>query len=159
MMKLTSGSYSPGESIPLRFVHGMVAGGKNVSPAFAWTDPPISTKSFALTIVDPHPVAKNWLHWCVIDIPFRERSLGEGASRSHLLPPGAHELLSTYGEAGYGGPAPPVGSGVHPYVATIYALSVPSLKLEKDAGLLKFLRAVEGKVIEEASMTGNFEQV
>jgi Raf kinase inhibitor-like YbhB/YbcL family protein len=158
MMKLTCGGYGSGATIPLKFVHGMVPGGKNVSPAFAWSEPPIRTKSFALTIVDPHPVAKNWMHWCIVDIPFRERGLGEGASRSHALPPGARELLSTYGEPGYGGPAPPVGSGVHPYVATIYALSVPTLELEKDAGLLKFLRAIEGKVIEESSVTGNFEQ-
>lgn len=158
MITLTCGAYGPGATIPLKYVHGMVPGGKNISPAFTWGDPPVSTKSFALTIVDPHPVAKNWLHWCMIDIPFRERGLPEGASRSHLVPPGAKELLSTYGEAGYGGPAPPAGSGVHPYVATVYALNVPVLKLDKDAGLAKFLRVIEGKIIEEASMTGNFEQ-
>jgi phosphatidylethanolamine-binding protein (PEBP) family uncharacterized protein len=59
---------------------------------------------------------------------------------------------------GYGGPAPPKGSGVHPYVATLYALNEPSLHLSKDVTLTEFLRAIEGKVIAEASMTGNFVQ-
>jgi Raf kinase inhibitor-like YbhB/YbcL family protein len=103
-------------------------------------------------------VAKNWVHWFLIDIPFRERRLSEGASRSHQLPSGAKELMNSYGELGYGGPAPPKGSGVHPYVTTLYALDVATLNLTKDTLLSQFLRAIEGKVIGEASMTGNFEQ-
>ena len=158
MFSLRCTSYPDGGDIPLRYAHTSVQGGRNVSPGFTWEDPPISAKSFALSIVDPHPVADNWVHWFVVDIPFRERSLPEGASRTHLLPGGAQELMNTYNELGYGGPAPPKGSGVHPYVATVYALNVPTLGLSKSTPLSKFLRAIEGKVIGEASVTGNHEQ-
>jgi Raf kinase inhibitor-like YbhB/YbcL family protein len=158
MFTLTCTSYANGGEIPVKYVHASVHSGKNVSPGFSWNDPPIGAKSFTLSIVDPHPVANNWVHWFVIDIPFRERSLPEGASRSHLLPTGAQELLNTYDELGYGGPAPPKGSGVHPYVATLYALNVPSLNLPKETPLSRFVRAIEGKVIAEVTLTGKFEQ-
>jgi hypothetical protein len=151
-------SYDDESIIPLKHVHHSVAGGKNISPGFTWTDPPTTTKSFALSIIDPHPVAKNWVHWFIINIPFRERKLDEGASMSTSLPQGSKELLNSYGEMGYGGPAPPKGSGVHPYVTTLYALNVDSLPLGKNSTLSEFRRALEGKVIEEAVMKGYFER-
>ena len=158
MFTLTCQSYGNNAAIPLKYVHKGIVGGKNVSPGFSWTDPPPSTKSFAFSIIDPHPVAKNWVHWLMINIPFRERKIVEGASRTNSLPAGAKELMSTYDELGYGGPEPPKGSGVHPYVATVYALNVDSLPLGVNTTLSQFLRAIEGKVIAEATMTGNFEQ-
>ena len=94
MFKLECLSYK--ESIPTQYCHTSVVGGRNVSPAFLWSDPPVNTKSFALTIVDPHPVAKDWLHWCVVNIPFFERRLVEGASRSKSLPPGAKEMVNSF---------------------------------------------------------------
>ena len=51
------------------------AGGKNISLPLAWTDTPAGTKSFALSIVDPHPVARNWVHWLVINLPAGAASL------------------------------------------------------------------------------------
>ena len=158
MFTLKCGSYLDGAEIPLRFAHTSVRGGGNVSPSFSWAEPPAGTKSFALSIVDPHPVANNWVHWFLIDIPFQERSIAEGASGTRKLPGGAKELLNSYNEMGYGGPAPPKGSGRHPYVATLYALDVPSLPLAKDTLLSAFLRAVEGKAMAEARMTGYHER-
>ena len=74
------------------------------------------------------------------------------------LPLGSKELLNSYGELGYGGPAPPKGSGMHPYVATLYSLNVESLALGKETTLGQFLRTIDGKVIAEVSMTGYFER-
>lgn len=156
MFTLTCSSYADGGTIPMQYVD-RGAGGKNISPAFTWDDPPVTTKSFAFSIVDPHPVARNWVHWLVIDIPFRERELTEGASRSPALPPGAKELRNTSNSIGYAGPAPPKGSGAHPYVATVYALNVPMIDLPVDTTLSRFTRAIEGKVIAEASVRGMFE--
>jgi len=158
MFTLTCGSYNDGGNIPVKYSHRSVAGGENISPAFAWKDPPPDTRSFALSIVDPHPVANNWVHWFIIDIPFQERSLGEGASRTGRLPAPAKELLNSYNEMGYGGPAPPKGSGPHPYVATLYALDVPTLPLGKDTLLSAFLRTIEGKSIAEVSMSAYHER-
>ncbi len=156
MFTLTCFSYKNDESIPSRYAHHTVAGGKNVSPGFAWTDPPAGAASFAFSIVDPHPVAANWVHWLIVDIAKTERKITEGASRTNSLPAGAKELMNTYNELGYGGPAPPGGSGVHPYIATIYALSVESLNLPVRTTLPEFEKAVKGKVIAEATMTGTY---
>ncbi len=98
------------------------------------------------------------MHWFVINIPFNVRKLVEGASRSNSLPAGAKELLNSYNELGYGGPAPPRGSGQHPYVATVYALNIDSLKLGVSISLNQFMNAIEGKVIAEAGMTGYYER-
>jgi Raf kinase inhibitor-like YbhB/YbcL family protein len=158
VFKLSCTSYPDKGQIPLKHAHAGVPGGKNISPGFSWNDPPTNTKSFALSIIDPHPVAKNWVHWFMIDIPFRERKIPEGASRTPDLPKGCKELKNTYNEMGYGGPEPPRGSGAHPYVATLYALNVASLNLKADTILSEFLRSINGKVIAEATMTGMFEQ-
>ena len=158
MFSLNCYSYKHEDAIPTRYAHHSVPGGKNVSPGFRWDDPPVETKSFALSIIDPHPVAKNWVHWFVTDIPFRFRALDEGASRSGKMPAGSRELMNSYNELGYGGPAPPPGSGKHPYVATLYALNIPSAGLKPATSLLQFQKTLEGKVIAEASMTGFYER-
>jgi Raf kinase inhibitor-like YbhB/YbcL family protein len=158
MFTFSCSSYRDTESIPTRYCHSSVVGGKNISPGFVWTEPPVNTKSFALSIVDPHPVANHWIHWLVLNIPFRERRLVEGASRTNSLPPGAKELMNSFHQLGYGGPAPPPGSGQHPYVATLYALNVESLPLAVDASLRQFENAIEGKVIAELAMTGHYER-
>ena len=157
-MKLVCLSYGDGASIPLVHAHRNVKGGRNVSPAFRWEDPPTSTRSFAFSIIDPHPVARNWVHWLLVNIPFRTRELPEGCSRSASLPAGIREMVNTFGERGYGGPAPPAGSGPHPYVATLYALNVEGLTLGDDTPLSRFLREIEGKVADEASVRGVFER-
>lgn len=158
MFALNSSSYKDNENIPLKYAHKSVVGGQNISPGFLWAEPPIYTKSFALSMVDPHPVARNWVHWLVVNIPFRERKLVEGASRTNSLPAGAKELLNSYNELGYGGPAPPKGSGQHPYVTTLYALNVESVNLSVKSSLREFENAIEGKVIAEVALTGLFER-
>jgi hypothetical protein len=60
--------------------------------------------------------ASGFVHWVVADIPSDRASLAAGervgvAGRN------------SFGGVGYGGPCPPVGSGVHHYVFTLYALS------------------------------------
>ena len=130
-------------------------GGKNVSPPLSWSDPPEGTKSFALSMVDPHPVANNWVHWLVINIPKDASSLEEGAS-GKKMPSGARELRNSFRDTGYGGPRPPKGSGDHPYVFTLYALDVEKLDLEANASLPRFNEALKGKILAEARLTGKF---
>jgi len=155
-MEILSSAFKDGEKIPLQYVM-VAAGGKNLSVPLSWKDAPPGTKSFALSMVDPHPVAQNWVHWLVVNIPAGSTSLPEGASRKKM-PAGAIELRNSFGEAGYGGPQPPKGSGEHPYVFTLYALSVEKVELAANISLAAFKKAVEGKAIQSATITGKYER-
>ena len=100
-------------------------------------------------------MARNWVHWLVIDLPGNASSLAEGAS-GKKMPMGAVELQNSFGDVGYGGPQPPKGTGDHPYVCTVYALSVPKLDLGKNTNLGAFQAALKGKVLGQASLTGYY---
>lgn len=153
-MQLTSSAFTDGGKIPVQYVMPG-AGGKNLSLPLAWSGSPAGTKSFALTIIDPHPVAHNWVHWLVMDLPGDAASLAEGAS-GRKMPPGAVELKNSWGQSGYGGPQPPKGTGDHPYVATLYALSVPKLDLKPTAGWADLKKAMEGNILATATVTGYY---
>ena len=153
-MEISSSAFKDKEKIPIQYVMPG-AGGKNISIALSWKNAPAGTKSFALSIVDPHPVAQNWVHWFVINIPKDVTSIDEGASKKKM-PPGSVELKNSFGDVGYGGPQPPKGTGDHPYVITVYALSVEKLELGTNTSLSAFKKGIEGKVIESATVTGMY---
>ena len=131
-MRLSSPAFKDGQPLPTRFAHPGVVGGENISLPLVWGGVPEGTQSFALSIIDPHPVAHDWVHWIVVDIPKNTLSLPEGAS-SRQMAPGAKELYNSYGEIGYGGPEPPPGSGPYPYVVTLYALLVGKTDLSANS--------------------------
>jgi Raf kinase inhibitor-like YbhB/YbcL family protein len=153
-MEILSYAFKDGEKIPIQYVMPG-AGGKNISIPLAWENVPSGVKSFALLIVDPHPVAQNWVHWLVINIPSNVTSIEEGASRKKM-PHGSTELKNSFGDIGYGGPQPPKGTGDHPYVVTLYALNVEKLDLGINTSLSAFKKATEGKVIGTTSITGRY---
>ncbi len=153
-MEISSSAFKDGDKIPIQYVMPG-AGGKNISIPLMWKDAPAGTKSFCLSIVDPHPVAQNWVHWLVINIPGQVTSVEEGASKKKMAK-GSAELKNSFGDIGYGGPQPPKGTGDHPYVVTLYALNVEKLDLEANTSLSAFKKAMEGKVIGSASITGKY---
>jgi Raf kinase inhibitor-like YbhB/YbcL family protein len=153
-MQISSSAFNDGGKIPLPYVMPG-AGGQNISVPLKWSNAPAGTRSFALAMVDPHPVARNWVHWLVVDLPQDATSLPEGAS-GRSLPPNAVELQNSFGAVGYGGPQPPRGSGDHPYVFTLYALSVSKVEIAKSAGLAAFQQALAGKILATATLTGYF---
>ncbi|MEW6388744.1 MAG: YbhB/YbcL family Raf kinase inhibitor-like protein [Thermodesulfobacteriota bacterium] len=153
-MQLASRAFTDGGKIPQQYVMPG-AGGRNVSIPLSWTDPPGGTRSFALSIIDPHPIARHWVHWLVINIPAESNSLAEGASGKNM-PPGAVELKNSFGQPGYGGPQPPPGTGDHPYVVTLYALKVAQLDLSPNTDRNTFEKTLEGKILASASLTGYY---
>lgn len=153
-MEISSTAFKDGGEIPIQYVMPG-AGGKNISIPLTWRNAPPGTKSFALSVVDHHPVAQGWVHWLAINIPPQVTSVEEGASRKKM-DPGSVELKNSFGDIGYGGPQPPKGTGDHPYVITLYALNVEKLDLGANASLSAFKKAIEGKVIESGSITGMF---
>jgi Raf kinase inhibitor-like YbhB/YbcL family protein len=153
-MELISSAFRDGGKIPIRYVMPG-AGGENISIPVTWKNPPSGTKSFALTIIDLHPIAQNWVHWFVINIPSYITSLDEGVS-GRKMPAGSVELKNSFGSIGYGGPQPPRGTGDHPYVITIYALNKEKIDLGVDTSLSAFKMAIEGKMIGSTSITGMY---
>jgi Raf kinase inhibitor-like YbhB/YbcL family protein len=153
-MEVSSAAFKDKGKIPVQYVMPG-AGGQNLSVPLTWKNVPPGTKSFALSMVDIHPIAQNWVHWLVINIPSQVTSLEEDASRSRM-PAGSKELVNSFGEIGYGGPQPPKGTGEHPYVVTVYALSVEKLDLGLNTSLSQFKKALEVKVIDSASITGRY---
>jgi len=153
-MEISSSAFKDGEKIPIQYVMPG-AGGKNISVPLSWKNTPSGTKSFALSMVDPHPVAQNWVHWLVINIPANVTFLEEGASRKKL-PQGSMELKNSFGDIGYGGPQPPKGTGDHPYVFTLHALNAEKLDLGANTSLSTFKKALEGKVLGSAITTGKY---
>ena len=155
-MQLSSPAFKNGAQIPAVYARSAV-GGSNVSIPLEWAGAPEGTKSFAISIIDQHPIARNWVHWIVINVPANVKLLPEGAS-GRSMPPGSIEIKNSFGEAGYGGPQPPRGSGAHQYVVTVYALKEPKVSLRPDATLSDFQDALKGKILEQASITGLFER-
>lgn len=155
-LSLTSPSFESGEAIPPEHATGP-AGGSNISPPLAWEGAPGGTRSFALEVVDMHPVAHHFVHWLVVDIASGNARLTRGASRT-AMPPGSKELNATSGRVGWSGPQPPIGSGAHTYRFTLYALDTPSLDVGVDASLEEFRASVESHVLASAVLEGTFER-
>jgi Raf kinase inhibitor-like YbhB/YbcL family protein len=153
-LQLSSPAFRDGADMPQVYAR-FAAGGRNVSIPLHWTGTPQGVKSFALSIVDLHPVARKWVHWLVINIPPDVTSLPEGAS-GKSMPRGAVEIKNSFGDVGYGGPQPPKGTGAHQYLVTVYALRDAGLDLKADATLADFQSAIRAKVLGEASITGLF---
>ena len=111
--------------------------GQNVSIALDWKDPPAGTRSYMLTMYDPNALGGGvgWWHWQVWNIPASAAGLPEGAgSKSGKgLPKGAVQGKGDLGRAGYLGPCPGTGSGVHHYVITLYAMKLAKLETESAA--------------------------
>ena len=73
-LRLSSGALIQGEPIPTRYT----CDGENVSPRLEWSDPPQTTRSFALVVDDPDAAGTTWVHWVLYNIPAEARSLPEG---------------------------------------------------------------------------------
>lgn len=129
----------------------------NISVPLAWSGAPKGTKSFAVLIVDLNPVANNWIHWEVINIPADVQSLPEGVSGTDQLPAGSKELSNSFGQAGYGGPEPPSGSGDHEYKCIVYAMNAETVDLSGQVSYAAFQKLTEKYVIDKAELSGFYE--
>jgi Raf kinase inhibitor-like YbhB/YbcL family protein len=127
---LTSDDVHNGEPMEARYAHGS-AGGENVSPQLAWSGFPDGTKSFVVTCFDPDaPTGSGFWHWSLVNLPVSVTELQRGLDP---LPEGAFCVRNDYGEAGYGGAAPPPGDRPHRYVFAVHALDVDRLDVPTSA--------------------------
>ena len=136
-------------------------GGQNVSPALSWKDPPAGTKSFALTLFDHDALdGFGWWHWQVLKIPATATGLPEGAGTkgNKAMPKGVVQGKADLGRAGYLGPCPDQGSGVHHYVFTLYALKSAEAETEHDASPGMILADVMRESLGKATVTYTYSR-
>ena len=127
---VTSKDVTDGQQLDKAFVHTS-AGGENQSPQLSWAGFPEQTRGFAVTCFDPDaPTGSGFWHWVLVNVPASVTELERGADP---LPGGAFTVRSDYGEAGYGGAAPPPGDRPHRYVFAVHALDVDQLDVGPDA--------------------------
>ena len=119
----------------------------------------------------------DFYHWVLVDIPAKTIELPEGAggqgvvARGKPTGPGEHgtsgknnytdwfagdaDMEGVYGN--YDGPCPPWNDSiVHHYHFTIYALDLPSLRLEGDFTGPEALDAMEGHILAVATHIGTY---
>jgi len=129
--------------------------GNNKSPQLSWVNPPEGTKSFAVTMYDPDaPTGSGWWHWLVFDIPVAETGLLQSAGNISLniIPKGAIQSVTDFGQPGYGGPCPPEGHGFHQYIITVFALKTAKLGLDKTTNPAMVGYNINANVLAKASL-------
>lgn len=136
-------------------LNGFGCNGDNISPQLSWSNAPKAAKSFAVTLYDENaPTGSGWWHWLIFDINASVSELPSNAGKAGngIAPAGSVQSLSDFRTAGYGGPCPPPGSGLHRYVITLYALKTEKLGLDSTANpaLVGFM--LEKNVIGKASL-------
>jgi hypothetical protein len=120
-----------GQATNRQVFNGFGCTGENVSPQLSWENVPTGTKSFAVTMYDPDaPTGSGFWHWVAFNIPANTTELKSGAGdiSKGLMPAGAVQSITDFGQPGYGGPCPPQGHGFHTYIITLYALKTPVLE-------------------------------
>ncbi|MPV57329.1 PEBP family protein [Burkholderia sp. HI2761] len=138
--------------------NGFGCRGENVSPHISWSHVPSRTKSIVVTMFDPDAPTRGlgWTHWSVVNIPPSVSSIEMGASgNARLMPAGALETLTDFGESKYGGPCPPQGES-HRYVVTVFALSVPEIDAKPTSGPALVAYQLHGNTLAEARFVAKY---
>jgi len=135
--------------------------GNNQSPHLAWSSPPKSTKSFAITVHDADaPTGSGWWHWQIVNIPntARELSSNAGNIKSKLAPLTSQQIKNDYGFIGFGGACPPNGHGTHHYRFTIHALSVARLDIPEGASSALVGYMIQANSIESTTIESLYQR-
>jgi Raf kinase inhibitor-like YbhB/YbcL family protein len=143
-----------GEAIDSRFT----CDGEDVSPALSWEGVPEGSAELALVMEDPDAPGGTFTHWILYGLAAGETALPEGVSEGGTVagPPPLRQGANDFGTVGYGGPCPP-GGETHDYAFRLLALDAET-GLEGGASRDELLVAVEGHVLAEAILTGNYSR-
>ena len=144
---ITSTAFQDGQPIPKQYS----CDGADQSPALSWGEPPPGTKSFALVVDDPDAPSGLFHHWGAFDIPGSARSIGEGQSLGK-------QAINGFDKAGYGGPCPPPGHGLHHYHFKLYALDVAELGLPASAKVEQVESEARKHAIADGELVGTYER-
>jgi Raf kinase inhibitor-like YbhB/YbcL family protein len=142
-LTINSPAFPGGAPIPAQYT----CKGANVAPPLTWSAP----LGGALVVDDTDAPRGPYVHWIVVGIPPGPGSTGDGQT-----PAGGTSLPNSAGQAGYSGPCPPAGTGVHHYRFTLYQLpatyQLPGGLVGVPAAL-----AITKAASAQAQFTGTFE--
>lgn len=152
---LTSPTFAPGCPIPRRHT-GFEA---DLSPALCLSGLTPEAVSLAVTMDDLDvPFTKIYSHWLIWNLP-PVAELPEGIPHGQTLPElgGAVQGIG-YGRHGYRGPyPPPFLRAPHRYLFQVYALDC-RLELSPRIRRAALLSAMQGHILQEASLLGTFQR-
>jgi Raf kinase inhibitor-like YbhB/YbcL family protein len=131
---VTSQAFASGVVQPAQFADIMGCTGGNLSPDIRWSNAPVGTKSFVVTVYDKDaPTGSGWWHWVVIDLPADANSLAAGAGNGKAALPRSTRMTPTdMGTPGFLGACPPEGPE-HDYTITVKALGIEKLPVPDNA--------------------------
>jgi Raf kinase inhibitor-like YbhB/YbcL family protein len=155
-VELKSADFADGGWVP----EGFTAEGGSLNPRLQWSDSPPETRELALICEDPDaPFPKPFTHWLVYGISPAAAVIPKGLPPAPELelPVLARQGRNSLGRIGFTGPNPPFWHGSHRYVFRIFALAHET-GLPGGAGRAEFFRAIDGKVLAEASLTGLYQK-
>jgi Raf kinase inhibitor-like YbhB/YbcL family protein len=132
-------------------------GGRNVSLALAWSQPPAGTRSFAVLMDDPDAasgIGAN--HWIAYDIAATTTALPRAAGNggSPLLVSG----LNGRKLPAYFGPCAEPGAKAHNFLWTVFALDLAPGALPAGLSRAAFMRRIRGHNLAEASLSTRYER-
>lgn len=155
-LTIESPAFAKNAPIPARFS----GDGEDISPALTWSGLPDGTKELALICDDPDaPRPEPWVHWIIYKIPPEATGLPENVAKTDkpAAPAGGLQGKNSWERIGYGGPAPPLGHGVHHYHFMLYALDAV---LDVQPGLDKrqLLAAMKGHILAQGEVVGTYQR-
>jgi len=150
-MRLYSSAFDDGGTIPAFY-----AAKTGKSPSLCWAKVPEGAKSLAVTCSDLDTSGATFTHWLIYDIPTTTTELKAGIATLETLSDGVVQGYNDFGDIGYGGPNPPVGS-THRYQFTLFALETA---MGGTTGLASqaFANRISGHVLASASITGLYSK-
>ncbi|MEL6671164.1 MAG: YbhB/YbcL family Raf kinase inhibitor-like protein [Bacteroidota bacterium] len=155
-IKLWSNDFESNGLIPTEYT-GL---GEELSPSLYWDNLPSGTESLVITTVDydgPSPSFKLMTidHWVIFNISPTINHLDKAVTLEEMEKQGMNLGLNINGEVGYVGPNPPMG--IHKYYFRIYALSVPSVDLDKPSRT-DLMEKIKDNIIAYGELIGTYSK-
>jgi Raf kinase inhibitor-like YbhB/YbcL family protein len=139
-------AFGAGQPIPRRHT----GDGEDLSPPLEWQGVPEAPDA---------PTSEPWVHWVIYNIPATSDGLPEGIPpvvRPHAAG-GVLQGRNSWKTAGYRGPAPPKGHGVHRYFFKLHALD-KAFEIPEGLDKASLLKAIDPHIVAVTELMGTYQR-